>query len=124
MFHIFSDSIQGSLAEQGAAKYFQTYYSSHVNTFSQPDLMVDDKKIQIRCQKKKDRNFLIIRPNAKPDEYYVLVINECPKMTIAGWVLASDILGNEKYLTDFGIKTRPAVYGVPMSELNPMDKLC
>ena len=122
MLHQFSDSIQGSLAEQGAAKYFQTYYSSHVNTFSQPDLMVGDKKIQIRCQKKKDKNYLIVRPNAKPDEYYVLVINECPKMTIAGWVLASDILGNEKYLTDFGIKDRPPVYGVPMSDLTSMDK--
>ena len=43
-------------------------------------------------------------------------------MTIAGWVLASDILGNEKYLTDFGIKDRPPVYGVPMSDLTSMDK--
>ena len=54
MLHQFADSIQGSLAEQGVAKYLNTYFASHVNTFTMPDLMWKGKKIQVRCQKPKE----------------------------------------------------------------------
>ena len=55
MLHQFADSIQGSLAEQGVAKYLNTYFASHVNTFTMPDLMWEGKKIQVRCQKPKEK---------------------------------------------------------------------
>ncbi len=125
MIHQFSDSIVGSLAEQGVAKHLGVYFGSHVNTFSKPDLMLGDKKLQVRCQKPKTdrKNFLIIRENAKADEYYILAINKCPEIEIVGWVKAGDVMKDKSFLTDFGFSDRPKVYGVPAEMLRPISEL-
>ena len=123
MLHQFADSIQGSLAEQGVAKYLNTYFASHVNTFTMPDLMWEGKKIQVRCQNPKEKNYLILRKNAKDEEIYILAINECPIIKIKGWVIAKDIIHSDKYLTDFGLKDRPKVFGVPTNDLHPINEI-
>jgi hypothetical protein len=115
------DSVQGALAEQAFAKKLNIYYSSHVNYFNEPDLKYNDKNIQIRSQTPKKTNFLIVRPNAKDNDIYVLIINRTPEFIIAGGLTAREAKKPE-FLTDFGLQ-RPKVYAVPLEKLKDVTQL-
>jgi hypothetical protein len=80
--------------------------------------------IEIRSQKRKDNNFLLIRPNEKKAKY-VLVIHEGDfEFSIMGWFsYKEDNEEMSKRLTDFGYSNRPPAYRVNINELNNINDL-
>ena len=117
----FAHSISGSCAEAAVAKYLNIKFPYTCNHGSEPDLIYKDKKLQIRSQTKKikNKNSLIIRPNAKKDEFYIYVLDEAPQFIIKGFINSTVILNDKKYLTDFGLD-RPPCYSVPIDQLTPI----
>ena len=117
----FAHSISGSCAEAAVAKYLNIKFPYTCNHGSEPDLIYKDKKLQIRSQTKKikNKNSLIIRPNAKKDEFYIYVQDEAPQFIIKGFINSTVILNDKKYLTDFGLD-RPPCYSVPIDQLTPI----
>ena len=68
-------SISGSMGEVALAKFLKIKFEYHCNVGGIPDLIFKDLRLQIRTQLPKDnnKNSLIIRPKAKPNELYILV---------------------------------------------------
>jgi hypothetical protein len=77
--------------------------------------------IEIRSQKKKDYNFLLIRPGEKKAKY-VLVIDEGNfEYSIMGWFpFLNDM---PERLTNFGHYNRPPAYKVDIKELYDINDL-
>ena len=77
--------------------------------------------IEIRSQKRKDYNFLLIRPNEKRGRY-VLVIDEGSfEFSIVGWY--PFITDMPERLTNFGHPNRPPAYKVEIKELYSISDL-
>ena len=109
--------ISGACAEVAFAKWKNVFwngsYSDTYSTYNKPDI---GKDIEIRSQFKKPNNVLIIRPNDKKCKY-VLVVDENPTFKIMGWFPNFET-PNEKYLTNFGIASRPYCYAIPLKDLH------
>jgi len=116
------DSIMGAMGEVATAKHLHIYFGCHVNSWKEPDLIYNGKHLQVRTQQKKNNNFLIIRKNAKPEDLYILVLENTPEFTIAGAIYAKDAM-QDKYLTDFGQAHRPKVWGIPQQDLFPLKEI-
>jgi hypothetical protein len=112
-------SISGAMGEVAAAKFLGKKFEYHCNVGGVPDLIFKDLKLQVRTQLPKNNNSLIIRPKAKPGEFYILVIDEAPIFKILGFVNSTYVLGTEKFLTDFGLD-RPPCYSLPPEKLTPI----
>ena len=71
-----------------------------------------------------EKGKLIIHPppGDRKDVRFVLVVGKMPYQRVAGWVSAGGGM-IPKYWTNFGHADRPHCYGVPQSELNPIDEL-
>ena len=115
-------SISGSMGEVALAKFLKIKFEYHCNVGGVPDLIFKDLRLQIRTQLPKNNNSLIIRPKAKPNELYILVIDESPKFKILGFVNSTYVLGQEKWKTTFGLD-RPFCYSIPPDKLTPIDLL-
>ena len=115
--------ISGACSEVAFCKAYDKYwngsYSHEYKEYTDTDI---SDNIEIRSQYKKPENYLIIRPNDKKAKF-VLVIDESPNFSIMGWYLNNGNI-NEKYLTNFGIQSRPYCYGIPLSDLYNMEELC
>tara|TARA_A100001391_G_scaffold194659_1_gene171122 strand:- start:67 stop:573 length:507 start_codon:yes stop_codon:yes gene_type:complete len=118
-----SKSISGSCAELACSKYLETDYTHHVNHGSNPDLLYHDLHLQVRSQRPKENNFLIIRPKSKKNELYILVIDKAPIFELHGFINSSHILGTKKYLSDLGKKDRPPCHAIPLNQLTPIKLL-
>ena len=116
------DSIMGAMGEVATAKHLHIYFGCHVNSWKEPDLIYNGKHLQVRTQQKKNNNFLIIRKNAKPEDLYILVLENTPEFTIAGAIYAKDAM-QKKYLTNFGMFHRPEVWGIPQQDLFPLKEI-
>jgi hypothetical protein len=120
-----TDGVLGSLGEvafaKGLNRYFNSSYSDSYARYTDSDMQ---DSIEIRSQKRKDNNFLLIRPNEKKAKY-VLVIHEGDfEFSIMGWFpYKEDTEEMSKRLTDFGYSNRPAAYKVNINELNNMEDL-
>ena len=112
-------SISGAMGEVAASKFLGIKFEYHCNVGGVPDLIFKDLKLQVRTQLPKNNNSLIIRPKAKPGEFYILVIDEAPIFKILGFVNSTHVLGTEKFLTDFGLD-RPPCYSLPPEKLTPI----
>jgi len=114
-------SISGAMGEVAVSKFLNIKFQYHCNVGGVPDLIFKDLKLQVRTQTKKVRNLnsLIIRPKAKKNELYIFVQDEAPKFQIKGFINSSTILGDNKYLTDFGL-ARPPCYSIPIEQLTPI----
>lgn len=75
--------------------------------------------LQIRTRDKPDYD-LLIRPDASPDDVYVLVTGRAPRFNVVGWIVARDAMRPEWSQT-YG--SRPAAYFVPQEALHDMDAL-
>ena len=115
-------SISGSMGEVALAKFLKIKFEYHCNVGGIPDLIFKDLRLQIRTQLPKNNNSLIIRPKAKPNELYILTIDEAPKFKILGFVNSTYVLGQEKWKTTFGLD-RPFCYSIPPDKLTPIDLL-
>jgi hypothetical protein len=116
-------SISGAMGEVATAKFLNcSKFEYHCNVGGVPDLVFKDLKLQVRTQLPKNNNSLIIRPKAKPDEFYILVIDEAPKFKILGFVNSSYVLGQDRFKTDFGL-ARPPCYSIPPDRLTPINLL-
>jgi len=112
----FDLDIDGAASEMAFAKYMNVYYEPTVNTFKSPDV----GKIQVRSTKHKTGK-LIIRQRDKKNEIFVLVINENPVFTIAGWINLEDAKKDEFWFKPNN--SFPPAWFVPQNKLNEMKDL-
>jgi hypothetical protein len=115
-------SISGSFGEAAVAKFLKIKFTFTCNHGSDADLIFKDLHLQVRTQLPKNNNSLIIRPKAKPNEFYILVIDEAPKFKILGFVNSTYVLGQEQWKTTFGLD-RPFCYSIPPEKLTPINLL-
>ncbi len=74
--------IEGACGELGFAKGLNFYWDGGVNTYS---LGQDVFLYQVRTRSL-PTNDLIIRPQDKDDDVFVLVVGKAPNFTIVGWI--------------------------------------
>ncbi len=120
-----SNAIPQSLGEvafaKGLNRYFNSAYSDSYARYTDSDMQ---DSIEIRSQKRKDNNFLLIRPNEKKAKYVLVIHNGDFEFSIMGWFpYKEDTEEMSKRLTDFGYSNRPAAYKVNINELNNMEDL-
>ena len=117
----FAKSISGCQSELAVCKFLEIPFQYHCNVGGVPDIIYKDLKIQVRSQtpKKNNRNSLILRPTAKPSEYYVYVEDHAPYFQIKGFINSSAVLSTTKFLTDFGLQ-RPKTHSIPIEQLTPI----
>ena len=115
-------SISGAMGEVAVAKFLNIKFQYHCNVGGVPDLIFKDLRLQVRTQIPKNNNSLIIRPKAKQDEFYILVIDEAPNFKILGFVNSTYVLGQEQWKTTFGLD-RPFCYSIPPEKLTPINLL-
>ena len=114
--------VMGAAAELAFSKatntYFNGSYSDQYSRYTDSDMQ---NQIEIRSQKRKDYNFLLIRPGEKKARY-VLVIDEGNfEFSLIGWFpFISDM---PQRLTNFGHINRPPAYKVDIKELYPIADL-
>ena len=114
--------VMGASAELAFCKatntYFNGSYSDQYSRYTDNDMQ---KGIEIRSQKRKDYNFLLIRPGEKKARY-VLVIDEGNfEFSLIGWFpFINDM---PQRLTNFGHINRPPAYKVDIKELYPIADL-
>jgi len=110
------------MGEVALAKFLKRKLEYHCNVGGVPDLIFKDLRLQIRTQIPKNNNSLIIRPKAKPNEFYILIIDEAPNFKILGFVNSTYVLGQEQWKTTFGLD-RPFCYSIPPDKLTPINLL-
>jgi len=114
--------VSGACAEVAFCKAFNKYwngsYSHEYKNYNETDV---SGGIEVRSQYKKPLNTLIIRPSDKKAKF-VLVIDENPNFSIMGWFPHFQDL-DTKYLTNFGIQTRPYCYAIPIKDLYDINDL-
>ena len=117
-------SISGSLGEAAVAKFLNIKFTFTCNHGGEADLIFKDLHLQVRTQlpKPNNKNSLIIRPKAKANEFYILVIDEAPNFKILGFVNSTYVLGQDRFKTDFGL-ARPPCYSIPPEKLTPINLL-
>lgn len=116
------DSFLGALGELAYAKamnqFYNGSYSDDKQFYSDSDFQ---NNIEIRCQERKDYNFLLIRPGEKKGKY-ILVIHEGDyEFSILGFFpFINDM---PERLTNFGHPNRPPAYKVDIKELYNMEDI-
>jgi len=113
--HLWSNHIEGALAEMAAAKMLRVYWSGTVNTFATDDL----EDFEVR-QTAKDDGPLIVRPHDDNTCVYILVCGVNGTYRVAGWITGEDAK-KEHYKASPG--GRPAAYFVPQSELKRIEEI-
>ena len=114
--------VMGAAAELAFSKatntYFNGSYSDQYSRYTDSDMQ---NQIEIRSQKRKDYNFLLIRPGEKKARY-VLVIDEGDfEFTLIGWFPFINDMPEK--LSNFGFVNRPPAYKIEIKELYPLADL-
>ena len=114
--------VMGAAAELAFSKatntYFNGSYSDQYSRYTDSDMQ---NQIEIRSQKRKDYNFLLIRPGEKKARY-VLVIDEGDfEFTLIGWFPFINDMPEK--LSNFGFDNRPPAYKIEIKELYPLADL-
>ena len=106
----------GSLGEIAFAKatntFFNNSYSDSYARYTDTDFQ---NNIEIRTQKKKDYNFLLIRPQEKKAKYVLVIHDGDFNFSIMGWYPFFSEMSER--LTNFGHPNRPPAYKVDIKEL-------
>jgi hypothetical protein len=113
--HLWSNHIEGALAEMAAAKVLGVYWSGTVNTFAADDL--EDYEVR---QTAKDDGPLIVRPHDDNTSIYILVTGVNGMYRVVGWLSGEDAKKEHFKASPGG---RPAAYFVPQSELNNIEEI-
>ena len=111
-----SFDVEGASAEMALAKFLGKYWPCSVNTFKEPDV---SRRIQVR-QTSKHTNRLIVRPNDKDGDIFVLVTGVSPTYQIHGWMY-----GHEAKVPRWkdAPASRPPAWFVPPEALNSITTL-
>jgi hypothetical protein len=110
-----TESIEGACGELAVAKALGIYWDGSVNTFKAPDV----GNLQVRTRSK-DHYDLIVRPEDKSEDVFVLVTGVCPDYVVHGWTTGADAKQG-CYLQTYG--NRPPAYFVPKDRLSPIEEL-
>lgn len=120
-------NIEGAAAEYAAAKGLGLLWNGSYNTFKkQADLGCG---IQVRqAQKRKDPKnpgqylpvSLIVRPDDKEEDVFILVVGTIPTFKISGWLPGIDAM-QEKYIKN--PNKGPEAWFVPQCDLRPIETL-
>ena len=114
--------VMGASAELAFSKatnaYFNGSYSDQYSRYTDSDMQ---NQIEIRSQKRKDYNFLLIRPGEKKARYVLIIDEGNFEYSLIGWFpFISDM---PQRLTNFGHINRPPAYKVDIKELYPIADL-
>jgi hypothetical protein len=108
--------IEGACGELAVAKYLGAYWKPTVNTFKSGH---DVAGCQVRTRSKEDYD-LLVRPDDKDEDIYVLVTGYAPRYRIRGWMRGKDAK-QKRWVHAYG--NRPPAYFIPADELNPPEDL-
>lgn len=103
-------------AELGCGKGFDIFWNGSVNTFKNGG---DVGKYQVRYRSK-DHYQLIVRPDDRDDDIFILVRGALPTLDIVGWMRGKDAK-NPDWVRRYG--GRSAAFFPPDDQLNPPEEL-
>lgn len=104
--------IEGACGEAVVAKVLNRYWNGSVDSFRQGG---DVGATQVRTRSKHSYE-LIVRPDDRDEDAFVLVTGAAPSFRVVGYIIGRDAKRPE-YLQTYG--GRPAAYFVPHKELAP-----
>lgn len=96
------NDINGAIAEFGAAKWANVFWSGTVGITTLPDV----GRWQIRSKVKADHR-LVVRPSDGDDDVFVSVFVQIPKVTLCGWLTGIEAK-QDKWLKEYAPK--PPMY--------------
>ena len=111
-----ADSFLGALGEVAYAKslnkFYNGSYTDNLQRYTDSDFQ---NNVEIRCQERKEYNFLLIRPQEKKGKYVLIIHEGNYEFSILGWFpFINDM---PERLTNFGHPNRPPAYKVDIKEL-------
>lgn len=106
--------IESTMAELAVCKHFGHYWSGIVQVGAK-----DAGPYQVRSTSYKSGK-LLIQKDDDPSDVVILVVNDCPRFHLIGWICVGDAQ-REKYWTE-KVKGRPC-YWVPQSDLHNMGSI-
>lgn len=101
-----SNHIEGAAGEMAVAKLLNRYWNGSVGTFKEGG---DVGEIQVRTRSRADYQ-LIVRPDDRDDDWFILVRGTSPTYSVIGYIRGS-AAKREEWLHDYG--GRPHAYFVP-----------
>jgi hypothetical protein len=110
------DHIEGACGELAVAQLLGWTWEATINTFK---VGGDVGDVQVRTRSRHYYD-LLIRPDARPTDCYVLVTGRCPRYRVHGWIRAGDAMRPE-WLHTYG--GRPPAYFGPATALSPLAAL-
>lgn len=108
--------IEGAMGELCVARVLDIEWSESVDTFQHGG---DVGHLQVKTRSRHTYD-LIVRPDARPSDFYVLVTGKAPYYIVRGWIRAQDATRKE-WVHDFGC--RPDAWFVPKEALLPIESL-
>jgi hypothetical protein len=108
--------VEGAAGEMAFAKVMNVYWSMACDVFKAPDI---GGNVQIRTRSK-DNYELIVRPDDRDTDVFVLVTGRIPNFCVRGWIVGRDAKRAEWSKT---YANRPAAFFVPQSELKDLSEL-
>lgn len=108
--------IEGALGEMALAKHMDCYWSGRLGELKAPDV----GPLQVRTRVRQENAGLILHPDDRDDQLFVLVISWAPVFMLIGWTLAADGK-QERYWKD--IPDNRSAFFVPHSALQPIESL-
>lgn len=108
--------VEGAAGEMAAAKALDRYWDCPIGTFRCGG---DIGALQVRTRSQHDWD-LIVRPQDRPGDVFVLVTGCAPRYRVHGWITGADAMRPE-WLREHG--GRPAAYFVPRTALAPLETL-
>lgn len=111
-----SEHIEGACGEVAAAKALGVYWTPTVNTFTAGG---DVGALQVRTRSRDDYE-LLIRPQDRDEDVFILVRGKSPSFSVVGWIRGRDAKRAE-WMREHG--GRPPAYFVPDAALQPIEAL-
>lgn len=108
--------IEGAAGEMAVAKCLNMFWNGSVNTFKRD---ADVGKLQVRTRSKEDYD-LLVRPDDRDGDVFVLVTGKAPTFKVHGWRYGVDAKQPEFMQTHGG---RDPAYFVPKSKLRNLTSL-
>jgi hypothetical protein len=106
--------IEGAAAEMALSKYLKRYWGGDCNTFKKNDV----SDLQVRSTALQNGS-LIIRPEDKETDYFVLVVGRAPQFRVAGYISGKDARKDEWWRSPNG---RPGAWFVPQDKLKTIER--
>lgn len=109
-------TIEGCCGELAVAKHFGLFWDASVGVLAAADV----GPFQVKCNRSRRWDDLILRTTDKPGYRYISVLGFCPDYYIVGWIEGGDAMVDKWWRDPTG--HRPAWF-VPRSALNSIADL-